>query len=169
MKCKKITVLNMHLCYLPENLISEFKEVTPDITLNSWIKRNIKKQFNITIKSIDDIKDLQNECNKLFYKDVGEWIGELLRNHIKECYLSDNDGFKYYCYRVNEYGQVLYMVKDIYNDDIREMIPTWSINYNERKVITFNSKYLAKSFIENYFSPRLKIIIEKQDKTPGSY
>lgn len=147
----------LHICYLYKPLYDVFCKECLETSYNKWLLKEIHQFFGINIDSKEHLEKFKQELLLNYYSNPAEWISERMRYYLKFHQKTEK---KVFCYRTNEFGEILYMVKDIYNaDNLRVTLPTWS-NRKSNKLLLFDSIALATEFINGYYSDKLNIKME---------
>lgn len=144
----------LHICYLYKPLYDTFCEEYLETTYNKWLSQEIYQNFGLHIDSKENLIKFKQELLLNYYSNPGEWVSERMRYYLK---FHKKTKKKVFCYRNDEFGEILYLIKDIYNvENSRATLPAWS-NRKSNKLLLFDSIASATEFINGYYSDKLKI------------
>ena len=78
----KIRMFGEHLCYLNYDVVREFQGKYSIVNLNSWIKEESYKEFNLLLTTKDDLEDLRLILQEHYYENIADWLREKIRNYL---------------------------------------------------------------------------------------
>lgn len=79
----KIRLFGEHLCYIETDILREFQNRFSIININSWIKEECYKDFEILIENPDNLDELRNIVKVNYYSNIGDWLREKIRNKLR--------------------------------------------------------------------------------------
>lgn len=71
------------MCYIETDILREFQNRFSIININSWIKEECYKDFNILIENSNDLVELRDIVKENYYSNVGDWLREKIRNKLR--------------------------------------------------------------------------------------
>lgn len=79
----KLRIGKVHLAYVRTDLLNHFRQVKGLVNLTPWLRQVIWERFHIEISNPENVKQLQEELNRLYYDSCGEWLQELMRAELR--------------------------------------------------------------------------------------
>lgn len=79
MKQTKIRLYGTHIGYVNTEFLIKFQRECKILNINSWIKEQCFKDWDIYLNTIYDIEELKIILNENYYENIAEWLKEKIR------------------------------------------------------------------------------------------
>lgn len=82
MECVKVQLKHTHLASVRKDLLAEFRRRFEVVNYLAWVRGMASVIYGVELNGPPDIQRLAQAIDKDYYRDIGEWLSELMRNAL---------------------------------------------------------------------------------------